>query len=357
MRQALAGRPAPQWRARMLAMLAMLERAETGDLDTADETARQALTVAGEAGDAFATAHALTNRRLSHRVRRDHAVTLGHVDRALQVLGDDPGTRTCARSPSTAVSSRCKTWIAGRKLSDPPAGPRVRAAKREHRPPDRGHRRVLRAGSAGGTTPGRARLRGRVPRAEVYGSARALTGALVHGVTALIAGRRDQRTKAEEQLRAGLALPMLTLPTGEPGLSRRRARGGAGTARRTRQALLVLAEILPRRYGEMTLTHGCPIWSGSRSRPATGRWRRPRPRPARRRPRRKPNRPGPPRPACVSGLRKSDPVPLGMRSRITERSARPWNAATVEDWPRAGRTRPARRSPSRAEEAVSRYEA
>ncbi len=101
----------------MLALLAMLERAGTGDLDAADVTARQALTVAEEAGDAFATAHALTDLWLSHGVRRDHAAALGYVDQALRVLGDDPGYADCARSPSTAASSRCRIWTAGRKPS------------------------------------------------------------------------------------------------------------------------------------------------------------------------------------------------------------------------------------------------
>ena len=73
----------------MLALLAMLERADTGDLDAADATARQALTVAEEAGDVFATAHALTDLWLSHGVRCDHAAALDYVDRTLRVLGDD----------------------------------------------------------------------------------------------------------------------------------------------------------------------------------------------------------------------------------------------------------------------------
>ena len=43
-RQALARADLPsEWRARMLALLAMLQRASTGDLDAADATARQAL--------------------------------------------------------------------------------------------------------------------------------------------------------------------------------------------------------------------------------------------------------------------------------------------------------------------------
>ena len=55
------------------------------------QTARQALTVAEEAGDAFATAHALTDLWLSHSIRRDHAAALDYIDQALRVLGDDPG--------------------------------------------------------------------------------------------------------------------------------------------------------------------------------------------------------------------------------------------------------------------------
>jgi len=81
-----SGGPGPR-----LALLAMLDRAGTGDLDAADVTARRALTVAEEVGDAFATAHALTDLWLSHGVRRDHAAALDYVDRALRVLGDDAG--------------------------------------------------------------------------------------------------------------------------------------------------------------------------------------------------------------------------------------------------------------------------
>src|SRR5246127_3229547 len=92
MRQALASAELPaEWRARMLALLAMLQRAATGDLDAADAIAIQALTAAEEAGDAFATAHALTDLWLTRSVQRDHAAALGYIDRALRVLGDDPG--------------------------------------------------------------------------------------------------------------------------------------------------------------------------------------------------------------------------------------------------------------------------
>jgi tetratricopeptide (TPR) repeat protein len=91
-RRALAAAGLPgEWRARMLALLAMLQRAATGDLDAADVTATQALAAAEQAGDAFATAHALTDLWLTRSVRRDHVAALDHIDRALRVLGDDPG--------------------------------------------------------------------------------------------------------------------------------------------------------------------------------------------------------------------------------------------------------------------------
>src|ERR1700759_4278374 len=91
MREALASAELPaEWRARMLALLAMLQRAATGDLDATDATAIQALTAGEEAGDAFATAHALTDLWLARSIRRDHAAALDYIDRALRVLGDDP---------------------------------------------------------------------------------------------------------------------------------------------------------------------------------------------------------------------------------------------------------------------------
>src|SRR5260370_19051075 len=91
-RQALAsaGLP-PTWQARMLALIAMLERAGTGDLDAADASAHQALAAGQEAGAPCGTAHALADLWLSHGIRRDHAAALGYIDRALDVLGEDPG--------------------------------------------------------------------------------------------------------------------------------------------------------------------------------------------------------------------------------------------------------------------------
>jgi DNA-binding CsgD family transcriptional regulator len=266
-RQALASADLPRtWQARMLAFLAMLERADTGDLDAADVTARRALFVAEEIGDAFATAHALTALWLSHSVRRDHAAALDHVDQALRVLGDDPGY---ADLRSFAVDGRIFT------LQNLDRWPEAEASLRQARDsaqrggdpgyPDRATwvtAAVLRywlgqwddalaelstdAAQQASDAPGLTYtfLRERWPTL------------LVHGVAALIAGRRDQRTTADQHLRAGLALPVLRIPDRENRDFLVAAQAVALEQRgETLQAMQMLATILPRHNGEMTLTH------------------------------------------------------------------------------------------------------
>ena len=259
-RQALASADLPRtWQARMLALLAMLERADTGDLDTADETARQALTVAAEAGDAFATAHALTDLWLSHGVRRDHAAALGYVDQALRVLGDDPGyadLRSFALDDRIFTLENLDRWPEAELALQ-----QARESAQRSGSPDRSTwvtAAVLRywlgqwddalaeLSSDEDDAPGLTYtfLRERWP------------ALLVHGVTALIAGRRDQRTEADRQLRAGLALPVLRIPDRENRDFLIAAHAVALEQRgETRQAMQVLAAILPRHDGEMTLTH------------------------------------------------------------------------------------------------------
>jgi DNA-binding CsgD family transcriptional regulator len=247
-----------QWRARMLAMLAMLERAGTGKLDTADETARQALVVAEEAGDAFATAHALTDLWLSHSIRRDHAAALDYIDQALRVLGDDPGY---ADLRSFALDDRIFT------LQNLDRWPEAELTLRQAR------EFAQRSGSPDRTTWASAAvlrywlgqwddaLAELSPQEEAPGLTYTFLrerwpALLVHGVTALIAGRRDQRTTADQHLRAGLALPVLTVPDRENRDVLVAAQAVALEQRgETRRAMQVLAAILPRRDGEMTLTH------------------------------------------------------------------------------------------------------
>ena len=261
MRRALASADLPgEWRARMLVVLSMLERAGTGDLDAADATARQALTVAEETGDTFATAHALAALWFTHGIRRDHAAALDHIDRALRVLGDDPGHHPDLRS--YALEVRIFT------LQNLDRWPEAELALQQSR------EFAQRSGSSDRATwVTAAVLRYWLGQwddalAELSsdeGDAPGLTytflredwpALLVHGVAALIAGRRDQRTTAGQHLRQGLALPsqLLTDRENQDFLVAAHALALEQSGE-TRQAMLRLAGILPRGDGEMTLIH------------------------------------------------------------------------------------------------------
>ena len=257
-RQALASAVLPgEWRARMLAFLAMLERAATGDLDAANSTAIQALTVAEEAGDLYATAHALTDLWLTSSINRDHGAALDYIDRALRVLGDDPGY---ADLRSFALDDRIFT------LQNLDRWPEAELALRQAR------EIAGRSGSPDGSTwavaavlrywlgqwddalaelgPGDAEVPG-----LTYSFLRERWSALLHhGVFALIAGRRDERTLAGQHLRDGLALPVLTVADRENRDFLVAAHALAlEQSGETRQAMLSLAALLPRHDGEMTL--------------------------------------------------------------------------------------------------------
>jgi DNA-binding CsgD family transcriptional regulator/tetratricopeptide (TPR) repeat protein len=259
-RQALSSAELPDpWRPRMLALLAMLERASTGDLDAADATARQALAAGGEAADASATAHALVDLWLISSIRRDHAAALDYLDQALAVLGNDADH---ADLRSFALDSRIFTL---QNLDRWPAAELALHKAREN---------ARRSGSPDGATwasaavlrywlgqwdDALAELGAEGP--DVLGPTHSFlrehwSALLVHGVAALIAGRRDQRVTASQQLRMGLALPILTIPDREnqdfllAAHALTLEQGGD-----TGQAMRVLAGILPRRDGEMTLIH------------------------------------------------------------------------------------------------------
>jgi DNA-binding CsgD family transcriptional regulator len=254
--QALASADLPgEWRARVLALLAMLQRVGTGDLDVAEATARQALTVAEEAGDVFATVHALADLWLTHGIRRDHVAALDYIDRALGVLGDDPGhpdlrlyalnvrifsLQNLDRWPEAELALR-QARAFGQRSGSPDQATRVTAA-------------VLRYW-LGQWDDALAELGSDDIDAYAYLRERWPT-LLVYGVAALIAGRRDQRTAAGQYLRLGLALPIQILTDRENQDFLLAAHALAlEQSGDTRQAMLRLAEILPRRDGEMTLIH------------------------------------------------------------------------------------------------------
>jgi DNA-binding CsgD family transcriptional regulator len=259
LRRALAAVGVPRmWEARLLALLAMLER-DTTSFDTADTIARQALAAAKEAADPFTTAQALNDLWLTYSVRRDHAAALDCIDQALTALGDDPGH---AGLRSAALDSRTFT------LQNLDEWPRAELALQEAREfasragrPDRATwctAAVLRywlgqwddvlaeLGTDVSDVPG-----------LVYSFIRERWSALlVHGVAALIAGRREQRTAAARHLRDGLALPIENLTDLENRDFLVAAHALSLEQRgEHRQALLRLAEIVPRGDNEMTLTH------------------------------------------------------------------------------------------------------
>ncbi len=260
-RQALASTDLPRtWQARMLALLAMLERAGTGDLDAADVTARRALTVAEEVGDVFATAHALTDLWLSHGVRRDHAAALDYVERALRVLGDDAGhadLRSYALEVRIFTLQNLDRWPEAELTLH-----HAREFAQRSGSPDRSTwvtAAVLRYW-LGQWDDALAELSSDegddVPALTATFLRERWAALLVHGVAALIAGRRDQRATAGQHLRLGLALPVQAVGDRENQdflvASHALALEQSGE---TRQAMLRLAAMLPRRDGEMTLTH------------------------------------------------------------------------------------------------------
>jgi DNA-binding CsgD family transcriptional regulator len=260
MRQALASADLPgEWRARMLALLAMLERSANGDLDAADVIAIQALAAAEQSGDTFATAHALTDRWLTHSVRRDHVAALEYIDQALRVLGDDPGhadLRSFALDDRVFTLQNLDRWPEaeltlqqarelGQRTGNPDRTTWVVAAVLRYWL-GQWDDALAELGSVDSDAPG-----------LTYSFLRERWSALLrHGVSALIAGHRDERAQADQQLRQGLALPIQTIADRENQDFLVAAHALALEQRgEKRQAMLTLATLLPRRDGDMTLTH------------------------------------------------------------------------------------------------------
>jgi DNA-binding CsgD family transcriptional regulator/tetratricopeptide (TPR) repeat protein len=258
-RQALAEAGLPRrWQSRLLALLALLERASSG-FATAVAIAREALAVAEEVGDPPTTVHALAVLWLFQSVARDHAAALASIDRALLVMGEDPGyddLRANFLEPRTFVLQNLDEWPQAELSLRQSREFALRTAR-----PDRAtwaSAAVLRyllgqwddalaeLGSDAADVPG-----------LVYSYLRERWSALlVHGVAALIAGRREQRATAGEHLRAGLALPIENLTDREnrdflvAAHALALEQGGE-----TGQATARLAGLIPRENDEMTLVH------------------------------------------------------------------------------------------------------
>jgi DNA-binding CsgD family transcriptional regulator/tetratricopeptide (TPR) repeat protein len=258
-RQALAAADLPRmWQARLLALLALLERSTAG-FDVADAIAREALAAAEEVGDPATIVHVLAIMWVLQCAGREYTAALASIDRALELAGDDPAyeeLRANFLEPRAFVLENLDQWQQAELALNQSREFALRTGR-----PDRAtwaSAAVLRywfgqwddalaeLGSDTGDLPG-----------LVYSFLRERWSALLaHGVAALIAGRREQRTEAERHLREGLALPIENLVDRENQDFLVAAHAlSIEQAGDTRQAMLQLAQLLPRGSNEMTLVH------------------------------------------------------------------------------------------------------
>ncbi|WP_305785778.1 BTAD domain-containing putative transcriptional regulator [Symbioplanes lichenis] len=79
------------WRTRHRVLLANFRRGSLDDLDRADRTAAEVHDEAIAAGQPYEAAFALQTVWLTHSIRRDHERALEYVDRALDIMRDNPG--------------------------------------------------------------------------------------------------------------------------------------------------------------------------------------------------------------------------------------------------------------------------
>ncbi|GAA2822611.1 helix-turn-helix transcriptional regulator [Crossiella cryophila] len=230
------------WRSRLLASLAMFQRAGAGEVEAAEHSATQALHLAESAGDPFGTAYALIVLWANCSVRRDHGTALATVDRALAELrtgGEHADLRAYAEDARLLTLQNLDRWAEAAQA--PVAG--VSAA-------------VLRYW-LGRWSEALAELGPALADFSHAGLRDPGPALCRHGVSALIAARRDHREAAEEHLRAGAALPITTAGDRENRdflvLARSVLLEQDGEPR---AALALLAELLlARRPGEMSLSH------------------------------------------------------------------------------------------------------
>ncbi len=200
------------WRARLLSLLALVQRAGVGELDASAASARQAIEAGRRAGDPYAIGQALEVLWQVDVVRRDYVRAVGYLDQALDVVGTDLRltdlrlmlldnrvfTLQCLDRLDEATDT-LRLAFAAAGQDTPVASLHVSAAV---------HRFWL-----GDWDDAMARLE------EVLAHDPELTGfglreggpVLLHGVAALIAAHRDDEARLRTHLTAGTELPMVTV--------------------------------------------------------------------------------------------------------------------------------------------------
>ncbi|MBB5958254.1 DNA-binding SARP family transcriptional activator [Saccharothrix tamanrassetensis] len=200
------------WRARLLSLLALVQRAGVGELDAAAGSARQAIDAGRRAGDPFSIGQALEVLWQVDAVRRDYVRAVGYLDQALDVVGSEPGltdlrlvlldnrvfTLQCLDRLDEATDT-LRLAFAAAGQGTPVASLHVGAAVHE-----------FWLGAWDGAV---ARLDGILaddPELTGFGL-REGGPVLLHGVAALIAAHRDDETRLRAHLAAGAELPLVTV--------------------------------------------------------------------------------------------------------------------------------------------------
>lgn len=246
------------WRARLTALLALVQRAGLGELEVAADTARRAVELGERASDPFAVGQALEILWQVEAVRRDYLGAVGHLDRAMAVVGTDLGltdlrlvlldnrmfTLQCLdRLDEAGADLRLALEIAGE--SHPSAGLRVAGAVH--------HFWLGRWDEAMAGIDSVLRDRRFTGFGLREGGGPQL---LLYGVAALVAAHRDDQSALTTYLDAGQSLPMATAADREncDFLLAARAAAHWRTDNLT-AAIDVLGTILDSRHALMMLRH------------------------------------------------------------------------------------------------------
>ncbi|MEV8096739.1 AAA family ATPase [Kitasatospora sp. NPDC085879] len=255
-----AGTLPAKWRGRFQALSAMFMRADVGDLQGAEHAAREALRAAEATGDRFGAGYALCVLGLVDSVRRDHGKALESADRALALIDDDP---ECVDLRAWARESRVFAFQNLDRLADAEAT--LRQAHAEAARSGEPAKAILHIGSAvhdfwtgrwDDAVASLDSIPARGPESTYFGLRERGPMLLHHGVTALIAGHRDNRELARRHLDAAARLPVETVSDWEncdfllaaQALEAEREGG-------PERALVLLSQILERRPGQMSLVH------------------------------------------------------------------------------------------------------
>ncbi|NMO55054.1 AAA family ATPase [Actinoplanes sp. TBRC 11911] len=189
------------WRSRHRVLVANFRRGSLDDLDRAERNARVVYAEAVAAAQPYETAFALQTIWLTSSIRRDHERALEHVDRALDVVRDDPALADTyfdlLDNRLFSLQNLDRLDEAQQTLREAPAGLQVTTAVQDFWL-GRWDEALTEVGGVTEDSPGITFHGRREPGAVTM---------LLHGVAALIALHRDARDLAAVHLDAADAVP------------------------------------------------------------------------------------------------------------------------------------------------------